>query len=128
VSIEVDASVEKVRPFVAAFLATGWKVDDRGLRAFIQAQETLSRNFGRKRATVAIGIYDASRIEFPVRYEAVSLNERAFVPLPPAELPKDVAPNRWEKAWTPLEILKDHPTGREFRAALPGDRAPILVD
>src|SRR5262245_33834814 len=39
--IEVDRSVEKVRPFVAAFMARGWKVDDAGLRAFIQTQETL---------------------------------------------------------------------------------------
>lgn len=118
-TIEVDPSVMKVRPFVAAFTATGWKVTDHGLRAFIQAQETLSRNFGRKRSTVAIGIYDGARIQWPVRYEAVGLDDkkRAFVPL------------ESERAMTPREILRDHPTGREFAHALPKDGpAPILVD
>ena len=52
--IEVDASVQEVRPFVAGFLARGWEVDDAGLRAFIQVQETLSRNYGRKRATICL--------------------------------------------------------------------------
>ncbi len=131
-AIQVDPSVNKVRPYVAAFTASGWKVDDHGLRAFIQAQETLSRNFGRKRATVAIGIYDGARIQWPVRYEAVALDDkkRAFVPLAPAgDLPADVAKDRWNQAWTPAEILRDHPTGREFAAALPkGGPAPILVD
>jgi phenylalanyl-tRNA synthetase beta chain len=131
-TIEVDASVMKVRPFVAAFTASGWKVTDHGLKAFIEAQETLSRNFGRKRATVAIGIYDGSRIAWPVRYEAVPLDDRkrAFVPLAPGgDLPADVAKDRWDKPWTPAEILRDHPTGREFAAALPkGGPAPILVD
>ncbi|HZU96670.1 MAG TPA: phenylalanine--tRNA ligase subunit beta [Planctomycetota bacterium] len=117
--IDVDASVMKVRPYVAAFTASGWKVSDDGLKAFIQAQETLSRNYGRKRATVAIGIYDASRIAWPIRYEAVPLEDRkrAFVPL------------LADKAMTPGEILREHPTGKEFAAALPkGGPAPILVD
>ncbi|MEZ0228743.1 MAG: phenylalanine--tRNA ligase subunit beta, partial [Planctomycetota bacterium] len=118
-TIEVDPSVMKVRPYVAAFTATGWKVTDHGLKAFIQAQETLSRNFGRKRATVAIGIYDGAGIKWPVKYEAVPLDDRkrAFVPL------------EADKAMSPAEILRDHPTGREFAAALPkGGPAPILVD
>lgn len=129
--IEVDASVETVRPFVAGFLAQGWTVDDAGLRAFIQAQETLARNFGRKRQSVAIGIYDGVHISLPVRYEAVPLDDRAraFVPLPPAgELPAHIPPERWREPWTPAEILRDHPTGREYRGALSGDLAPVLVD
>ncbi len=118
-TIEVDPSVSSVRPYVAAFTATGWKVTDHGLKAFIQAQETLSRNFGRKRATVAIGIYDGARIQWPVRYEAVGLEDkkRAFVPL------------EGTRAMTPGEILREHPTGKEFAPALPkGGPAPILVD
>lgn len=129
--IEVDASVESVRPFVAGFLARGWEVDDSGLRAFIQAQETLCRNYGRKRATIAIGIYDGASLEFPVTYRAIPMDaaDGAFVPLPPAgELPGDVPAARWQERWTPAEILRDHPTGREYRGALVGDLAPMLVD
>jgi phenylalanyl-tRNA synthetase beta chain len=129
--IEVDASVASVRPFVAGFVAQGWEVDDAGLRAFIQAQETLARNFGKKRQSIAIGIYDGARVALPVRYEAVPLDDRrrAFVPLAPAgDPPADVPASRWGEPWTPAEILRDHPTGREYRAALPGDLAPMLVD
>lgn len=129
--IEVDASVQSVRPYIAGFMARGWAVDEAGLRAFIQAQETLCRNYGRKRSTIAIGIYDGATVEFPVRYRAVPMDDResAFVPLPPAgELPTDVPTARWEEAWTPREILESHPTGREYRAALPGDLAPMLTD
>lgn len=129
--IEVDASVESVRPYVAGFMARGWAVDDAGLRAFIQAQETLCRNYGRKRATIAIGIYDGGNVEFPVTYRAVPMDDResAFVPLPPAgELPADVPASRWNEVWTPAEILESHPTGREYRAALSGDMAPMLTD
>ena len=36
---------------------------------------------------------------------------------------------RWDEAWTPAQILRDHPTGREYAAALEDpSRAPILVD
>lgn len=129
--IEVHPSVAPVRPYVAGFVARGWTVDDAGLRAFIQAQETLCRNYGRKRSTIAIGIYDGSSLEFPVAYRAVPVDDResAFVPLPPAgELPGDVPATRWNEPWTPAEILRDHPTGREYRSALPGDQAPMLVD
>ncbi|MCO5168432.1 MAG: phenylalanine--tRNA ligase subunit beta [Planctomycetes bacterium] len=137
-TIEVDPSVEQVRPFVAGFVARGWTVDEPGLLAFISAQEVLSRNFGRQRKSVAIGIYDAARITWPVRYLAAPLEakEHAFVPLTPpnpgdardgAGRPIDAA--RWGRPWTPAEVLRDHPTGREFAAALQGaDRAPLLVD
>lgn len=139
-ALEVDASVEAVRPYVAGFLAEGYTVDDAGLRAFIGAQEVLCRNFGRQRKGVAIGIYDGARLRFPVRYEAVDADDRAraFVPLPPSGAAEGdvrdgagqpIAPARWEQPWTPAEILRDHPTGREYAAALPDpSRAPLLTD
>ena len=129
--IEVDASVQSVRPYVAGFVVRGWTVDDAGLKAFIQAQETLCRNYGRKRTTLAIGIYDAANIEFPVSYRAVPMGDRehAFIPLPPTGEPSpDVPASRWSEAWTPEEILRDHPTGREYRSAIEGDFAPMLID
>lgn len=142
-TIEVDRSVETVRPFVAGFVARGWTVDEPGLLAFISAQETLSKNYGRKRKSIAIGIYDGSRIAWPVRYLAAPLDarERAFVPLSPAGVLADVRDGagrpipagRWSERWTPAEILRDHPTGREHEAALQGAAheaklAPLLVD
>ncbi|MCA8920730.1 MAG: phenylalanine--tRNA ligase subunit beta [Planctomycetes bacterium] len=133
-AIEVDPSVEGERPYVAGFLARDYTVDDAGLKAFITAQEVLCQNFGRKRKAVAIGIYDASQIEFPVRYQAVPRDGHAFRPLPPTDAePRDgagqpIPASRWEQPWTPAEILADHPTGREFAPALHGELAPLLTD
>ena len=133
-AIEVDASVEGERPFVAGFIATGYTVDDAGLKAFITAQEVLCQNFGRKRKAVAIGIYDASQLQFPVRYQAVARDSNAFQPLPPTgEEARDgtgepIPASRWEQAWTPAQILADHPTGRDYAHALHGELAPLLTD
>lgn len=137
-AIEVDSSVEGVRPFVAGFLAEGYTVDDAGLKAFISAQEVLCRNFGRKRKSVAIGIYDAGSLQFPVRYEVVDADssEHAFRPLPPAVLDEaqdaagePLSPARWAEAWTPAEILRDHPTGRQYANAIAvAGKAPLLSD
>lgn len=141
--IVVDPSVEGLRPYVAGFLARGYTVDGPGLEAFISAQEVLCRNFGRKRKSVAIGIYDASRLRFPVRYLAVPADDRryAFVPLAPAQAQseeggavkdaqgREIPASRWEEPWTPAQILADHPTGREYAAAVADpSRATLLVD
>ena len=133
--IEVDPSVEGVRRYVSGFVAKGYTVDDAGLKAFISSQEVLCRNYGRKRKSVAIGIYDGSSISFPISYTAVDTGDtaHAFVPLKPAIAEGDAAESipasRWEEAWTPAEILADHPAGREHAAALsvPG-KAPLLTD
>ncbi|MBL4850569.1 MAG: phenylalanine--tRNA ligase subunit beta [Planctomycetes bacterium] len=135
--IQVAASVKSVRPYVAGFLARGYTVDEDGLQAFIAAQEVLCHNFGRQRKSVAIGIYDASQMTFPIHYEAVDAasEERAFVPLQPNEDdPCDgsgtpIPAERWAQPWTPAEILRDHPTGRKYADAIPDpSRATILVD
>src|SRR4029450_8533968 len=53
-AIEVAPGAASTRPFVGGFLAQGATIDEDGLLAFIEAQETLTRNFGRKRKTVSI--------------------------------------------------------------------------
>ena len=59
--ILVDFGLEKVRPFVSGFVAEGISVTDDMLRSMINMQENLSENYGRKRKTIAIGIYAARR-------------------------------------------------------------------
>jgi phenylalanyl-tRNA synthetase beta chain len=142
-TIEVDPSVLEVRPYVAGFVARGYAVDEAGLLAFISAQEVLSKNFGRQRKSIAIGVYDGSRLAWPVRYLAAPLDAReaAFVPLAPHDPAQardgrgePIPAARWKEAWTPAEILRDHPTGRDYAPALPSrpgegsNLAPLLVD
>jgi phenylalanyl-tRNA synthetase beta chain len=127
-SIEVDPRLENVRPYVAGFLADGRELDADGLLAFIEAQETLTDNFGRKRKTVSIGLYRGEALAFPLEYRAVRRDEVAFEPLPPAG---ESAAGSWLEGQllTPEEILQQHPTGREYAWILEGSvLVPLLAD
>lgn len=64
-----------------------------------------------------MGVYDASRIKFPVRYRAAKPDVTRFVPL------------GFERAMTLREILAEHPKGRDYRH-LVEDKAqfPLLED
>ena len=116
-TVEVDPKLEAVRPFVAAFRAKGPAVTDPFLVQIIQTQEKLCENYGRRRKGVAIGIYNADRIAFPVRYVASGGSDFAFTPLGFEEV-------------MPLDrVLEDHPKGKEYGHLVKGLPAfPLLVD
>ncbi|GMO47554.1 MAG: phenylalanine--tRNA ligase subunit beta [Termitinemataceae bacterium] len=115
--VEVEASVQKVRPFLAGFVATGNKVSDASLCDLIQTQEKLAGNFGRKRSTVSMGIYRSSLIKWPIHYRAVAPDSVSFVPL------------QWDSALTLSEILKQHPKGKEYAYIQENEPLhPLLVD
>jgi len=78
--IEVAEELGGARPFIAAFAATGWTVDEQGLQSLITAQEKLASSFGRERKTAAIGFYSLRGIQFPVSYCA-AVPETVFHPL-----------------------------------------------
>ncbi len=127
--ILVDRRLQAIRPFVGGFLATGGSIDESGLLAFIEGQETLDRNFGRRRKAVSIGLYAGTGVQFPVQYRAGGREEVRFVPLAPSAALKDGA------AWpagveiTPQTILEKHPTGQEYAWTLEGsDLVPLLSD
>lgn len=113
----VDSSVKNVRPYVAAFVAKGKKVDDYLIKQIIQLQEKLCENYGRKREKVAIGVYSYGKIKFPVHYKATDPESIKFIPLD------------FRKEMTQQEILEDHPKGRDYAWILEGcKKHPILVD
>ena len=113
----VENSVNKVRPFIAAFVAKGYKIDDYLLKQMIQLQEKLCENFGRKRKKVAIGVYQYSKIRFPVCYKAVFPDTKKFIPL------------EFKKEMDLKEILEEHPKGQEYSWILEGfNKYPLLVD
>ncbi|MCE7979719.1 MAG: phenylalanine--tRNA ligase subunit beta [Caldilinea sp. CFX5] len=125
--IEVDPDLATFRPFIGGFLATGQVVTEESLLAFIDAQETLTRNFGRKRQSVSIGLYRGDTLTFPIRYQAVGRSALRFEPLAPAS----EAGTTWPvgTALTPDEILVQHPTGREYAWILDGlEQVPLLTD
>jgi len=92
-------------------------VTDEGLAQLIQTQEKLADIFGHKRKTVSIGIYQLSKIIFPVTYELVEPDEARFTPL------------GMETVMTLSEILMVHPKGLEHGHILAGQsRLPLLRD
>ncbi len=97
----VDPNVRDVRPYIAAFQAEGEGIDEELLKDLIQSQEKLCWNFGRKRSSIAMGIYRADLIEYPIHFKAVD-SKTKFVPL------------GYEKEMSLKEILDEHPKGKEF--------------
>jgi phenylalanyl-tRNA synthetase beta chain len=115
--IRVDAALKEIRPYIAAFIATGVPVTDAMLVDMINAQEKLCWNYGRKRSTIAMGVYRADLMKFPVRYRAADPEKTRFTPL-------DYS---WEMSLR--EILKTHPKGLEFGWIIENfERFPYLED
>ena len=115
--IQVMQGLERVRPYIAACTAVGYKMTGEGLAQLVQTQEKLADIFGRKRRTISIGLYRLPQIVFPVTYTLVKPEEVRFTPL------------GVEEKMSPREILAVHPKGLEYGPILAGhDRLPLLMD
>jgi len=116
IEIIVESGLKKIRPFVAAFTACGWAPDEKELNSLIEVQEKLAASFGKHRKTAGAGFYLLDKIEFPVRYRAVS-SEVSFIPL------------GYEREMTLSEILENTETGRTYTHLLEGaELMPLLED
>ncbi len=117
VELIVDKSVAGVRPCIAAAIVKNVKVTEEFLVQMIQLQEKVCLTFGRKRKEAAIGLYDWSKLLPPMHYRAYKPREKKFIPL------------EYKVEMDLLEILQEHPTGKEYAHLLQGsDRFPILED
>ena len=115
--LQVSQGLERVRPYIAACTAVGYRMTGEGLAQLVQTQEKLADIFGRKRRTVSIGLYRLPQIVFPVTYALVKPDEVRFTPL------------GVEEKMSPREILTVHPKGLEYGPILAGhDRLPLLTD
>ena len=115
--LNVAPGLERVRPYVAACAARGYRVTEDGLAQLIQTQEKLADIYGHKRKTVSIGLYQLQKIRFPVTYELVDPDAARFTPL------------GMETVMTLSEILMVHPKGLEHGHILAGhESVPILRD
>lgn len=106
-----------IRDFSIGFACRGVKVDNDLLVNLIQSQEKLCFNFGRKRKTIAMGIYRSELIKYPVHYAAVDPDKTAFVPL------------GMDEKLTLREICEKHPKGKEYGYIVSSfDKFPYLFD
>jgi len=115
--VVIDKSVKEVRPYTACAVVKNLKFSDERIREIIQIQEKLHVTYGRNRKKVAIGIYPLEKIKFPVNYIARKPIDIKFVPLESKD------------KLNGLEILKEHPAGKEYGYLLENERLfPIFID
>ncbi len=115
--VEVERSVESVRPYIACALVRSLNLGEEDIADLIVLQEDLHWILGRDRRKVAIGLHDYSKVRPPLTYRAVGLSEIRFIPLGSYQ------------EMTPRQILAEHPTGRKYAWILQGkDLAPIILD
>lgn len=115
--IIVSREMKKVRPYIAACTVRGVRMTSDVLAQMIQSQEKLSEIFGRKRATVSIGIYELERITFPVSYRLVEPVSISFTPL------------GMEEKLNMAEILERHSKGIAYGGIVKQfPKYPVLID
>ena len=105
------------RKYSIGFAAKNHVVTNEDLLSLIQSQEKLCFNFGRKRKTIAMGIYRSDLINYPVHYTSADPDKTSFVPL------------GLDKELSLREILKQHPKGIEYGPIIQDEKVyPYLVD
>lgn len=115
--VTIEKSVKNIRPYTVCAIVKGMKFDDKKIKEIIDIQEKLHNSIGRKRKKIAIGIYPLEKIKLPIRFKALPPTEISFQPL---EYPKEI---------NGKQILKNHPTGREYASLLDGaEKFPIFID
>lgn len=100
--IIVDPKLKDIRPFIAGFAIKGKKINKATLKDIIQTQEKLCWNFGRKRRSIAMGVYRSDLFSFPVKYNAADPDKTKFVPL------------AMEEELSLRQMLTEHPKGKEY--------------
>ncbi len=116
-TIVVDPELKDIRPYIAAFAVSGKKIDDASLKDIIQTQEKLCWNFGRKRKSIAMGVYRSDLFSYPVNYIAADPDTTKFTPL---EMDSKLSLN---------EILEEHLKGKEFGHIVSGfKKYPFITD
>jgi len=118
IEMNVEESVNKVRPYIVCGVIRDIDLDEDEVATLMNIQEQLHWAVGRDRKKVAIGVHDLDKIVPPYRYLAVKPDELSFVPLH-----GDGDPMNLE------EILKYHEKGIEYAHILEGKEVyPVLLD
>ncbi|MBT7903422.1 phenylalanine--tRNA ligase subunit beta [Candidatus Woesearchaeota archaeon] len=113
----VSESVKNIRPYTTCAIVRGLNFDDAKIKEIVQIQEKLHVTFCRNRKKGAIGIYPMEKIKTPIRYMAAEPNTIKFLPL------------ESQREMTGLQILSQHPAGREYGHLLEGkEKFPFFID
>lgn len=115
--VSIDHSLRDVRPYTACAIVKNLTFDDETIKEVIDIQEKIHATLGRNRKKIAIGIYPLEEIKLPIRFEARKPQDIKFVPL------------ESEREMTGLQILEQHPAGKEYGYLLKEiKKFPVFVD
>lgn len=81
ITVTVSQETQRVRPFFACAVLRNLKFTPMSYASFIDLQDKLHQNIGRRRSLVAIGTHDLDTLTPPFRYEARTPTNIAFAPL-----------------------------------------------
>ena len=117
IEVEVDSSVEDVRPFIGCAVVRDLNLSKKKINGLIQLQGKMHETMGRRRDKLAIGLHDLSTVEAPFIYKAVEPEKVSFTPL---EYDRDMDLD---------EILDKHEKGQKYAWILEDeDNYPIIED
>jgi phenylalanyl-tRNA synthetase beta chain len=117
ITIYVDESVKKVRPYIRCALIKNIQMSDDLIISLMDLQEKLHFGIGRNRKKVAIGVHNFDPVQEPFTYKAVEPNSIQFIPLG-----KD-------DSMTLNDILQNHEKGISYAHLLKDSKLyPIITD
>lgn len=115
--VEVDDSVEDVRPFIGGAVIRDIELSKKKINGLIQLQEKMHETMGRRRDKLAIGLHDLSEVKPPFKYRAVEPEKVSFTPL------------EYDRNMQLGEILDEHEKGRKYSWILEDEeKYPIIED
>ncbi|MEE9378575.1 MAG: phenylalanine--tRNA ligase subunit beta [Candidatus Lokiarchaeia archaeon] len=118
IELNVDPSVNKVRPYIVCGVVRDIDLDEDEVATLMTIQEQLHWAVGRDRKKIAIGVHDLDKIVPPYRYTAVKPDSVSFIPLHGDGYPMNLE-----------EILLLHEKGIEYAHILEGKEVyPIIFD
>ena len=117
ITLTVDKSVNKVRPFVVSAIVRGLNIDHDSIRELMEMQEALHWMIGRDRKKASIGVHNLDAVKPPFHYITCAPEEIKFIPLDKNE------------EMTPKEILEKHEKGVAYKSEVDfASRYPLIVD
>ena len=118
ISLTVDPSVKKVRPYIVCGVIRDIDLDEDEVATLMTIQEHLHWAVGRDRKKVAIGVHDLDKVIPPYKYTAVKPDSVSFTPLHGDGYPMNLE-----------EILLLHEKGIEYAHILECKEVyPIIFD
>jgi len=117
ISLEIDDSVNEVRPFVSAAVLRDVRMSEDFIVSMMELQEKLHFSIGKDRKKMAIGLHNFDAVTPPFTYRAVKPDEISFVPLgETVEMNLD-------------EILQKHDKGIKYAHLVEKfDKYPVIID